>query len=217
MIIIKIIVLFLFLIFVEKYPKLDKFSTDTKFNFYRSLMCLFFALYSLENTVNNIASGYMEPFDFKFEGFNDISDWFISYLILDISKMAWMQNARWDLYVHHIWCLASFLISMYYDKLGFFHSFLLINESISIVSGMDSLFMETKEMEKSKKCKIYRKNIIKYLRLPIWIITLLITIHKAHNIPNIMFWNGLLTSCLMIYLDRYWERKCDKVIDIVTY
>ena len=29
-------------------------NADTKFNFYRSLMCMFFALYSFENTVNNL-------------------------------------------------------------------------------------------------------------------------------------------------------------------
>ena len=214
MIIIKIIVLFFFLIFVEKYPKLTNFNQDTKFNFYSSLMCLFFSLYSFDNSINNLIDGYIEPFNFKFEGFDDISEWFVSYLILDIGKMAWMKNKRWDLYVHHVWCLFSYLIAMYYNKIGFFHNFLLINESISIVSGIDSMYMEENDMEKSKKCKIYRKNIIKYLRLPIWIITLLITLHHTHNIPDIMFWNGILSSCLMIWLDRYWEKKCDKVINL---
>ena len=215
MIIIKIIVLFLFLLFVEKYPKLSNFSSDTKFNFYRSLMCLFFSLYSLDNTVNNLVSGYIEPFDYKFEGFEDISQWFVSYLILDIGKMAWMKSTRWDLYVHHLWCLSTYLIGMYYDKIGFFYSFVLISEAISIVGGIDSLYMEEKAMDKSKTCKIYRKNIIKYLRLPIWIITLLIILHHKHNIPDLIFWNGLISSGLMIWLDRYWEQKCDKVIDMV--
>jgi hypothetical protein len=176
-------------------------------------MCLFFSLYSIDNTVNNLVEGYIEPFNFKYEGFNDISEWFMAYLILDIGKMAWMKNTRWDLYVHHIWCLASFGIAYYYDKIGFFHSFVLINEAISIISGIDSMYMEEKSMDKSKACKVYRKNIIKYLRLPIWIITLLMTLHHTHDVPNIMFWNGLISSVLMIWLDRYWEKKCDKVIE----
>lgn len=213
MIVIRILVLFLFLLFVENYPKLKPFSSDTKFNFYRSLMCLFFALYSLDNSVNNLTGGFMDPFKYKFEGFTDISEWFMSYLILDIGKMVWMKNTRWDLYVHHIWCLASYMIAYFYDKIGYFHSFVLINEAISIVSGVDSMYMEEKQMDKSKSCKVYRKNIIKYLRQPIWIITLLMTLYQAHNIPNVMFWNGLISSCLMIWLDRYWERKCDKVIE----
>jgi hypothetical protein len=213
MIIIRIIVLFLFLLWVEYYPKLNQFSPDTKFNFYRSLMCMFFALYSFDNSVNNLISGYIEPFTFKFDGFTDISKWFVAYLILDVGKMAWMKNTRWDLYVHHIWCLASYSIAFFYDKVGFFHSFVLVNEAISIVSGIDSMYIEEKQLDKSKQCKVYRKNIIKYLRLPVWIITLLMTLHHTHDMPDVMFWNGLITSCLMIWLDRYWEKKCDKVID----
>lgn len=213
MIIIRIIILLLFLLFVDKYPKSIIFTEETRFNIYRSLMCLFFTLYSLENTVNNLVDGYISPFDYKNDGFTDISKWFIAYLILDAGKMLWMKNTRWDLYVHHLFCLFSFIIAFYYDKIGFFHNFLLINESISIVSGIDSIFMETKEMDKSKNCKIYRKYIIKYLRLPIWIITLLTSLYHAHNIPSVIFWNGMITSILMIYLDTYWEKKCDKVIN----
>ena len=213
MIIIKIIVLFLFLLFVEKYPKLKPFKIETKFNVYRSLMCLFFALYAFENTINNLIPGYIEPFDYKTESFTNICQWFIAYIILDLGKMVWTKNTRWDLYIHHFYSLFSFAIAFYYNKIGFFHSFILINEAISIVSGVDSIYMEENEMVKSKNCKIYRKNIIKYVRQPIWIITLLLTLHRAHDIPSLMFWNGLITPCLMIWLDRYWERKCDKVIE----
>jgi len=217
MIIIKIISLFLFLLFVEKHPKLNKFSSNTKFNFYRSLMCLYFSLYSIENTVNNIIPVFLDPFNYKFDGFIDISQWFVSYLFLDIGKMLWMKNTRLDLYIHHIWCLISYLIAFYYNKIGFLHSFLLINESISIVSGIDSMFMEEKSMEKSKKCKVYRKNILKYIRRPTWIIIiiLLLSFIKTHDIPNIIIWNGIITSCLMIILDIYWLKKCNKVIKLV--
>ena len=213
MIIIKILVLFLFLLFVEKYPKLSKFSSETKFNFYRSLMCIYFSLYSFENTINNLIPGYLEPINYKFDGFTDISQWFIAYLFLDIGKMVWMKNKRWDLYIHHIWCLITSFITWYYDKIGFLYNFILINESISIVSGIDSMFMEEKSMDKSKKCKIYRKNIIKYIRHPVWIISLLTILYNAHNIPNIMFWNAIIFIFIGICLDIYWEKKCNKVIN----
>ena len=214
MIIIRIIVLFLFLIFVEKYPKLKNFNDETKFNVYRSLICLYFTLYSFDNIINNVFKGYNDPFDYKVPGFQDISDWFMAYIILDMGKMIWMKNKRWDLYVHHIWALGSWMIANKYNKLGFLHNLILTGEAISIVSGIDSMHMEEKEMEKSKECKKYRKNVIKYLRLPIWIITLLVTLHQSHNLPPIMFWNGILTSGLMIWLDRFWEQKCDKVIGL---
>jgi hypothetical protein len=213
MIIIRIIVLSLFLFFVENYPKLKPYSFETKFNFYRSLMCIFFSLYSFENIVNNFVSGYKKPFDFKTDSFTDISKWFISYLIVDVGKMVWMKNNRWDLYVHHIWCLATYGLAFYYGKIGFLANMVLVAEVISIVSGVDSQFMEDKEMDKSKACKVYRKNIIKYLRQPLWVFCLLVTLYHAHNLPLPLFCNYIIGPLVMIYLDRYWEKKCDKVIE----
>lgn len=212
-IIIKVILLVGFLLWVENYSKIKKYNTETKFNTYRSLMCLFFALYSLQNTILNIVPGYLEPFFYHNIEFIDISEWFISYLIVDIGKMIYMKSVRWDLYIHHIWCLFGFIAGFIWDKIGFYTNLLLINESISIVSGIDSMFMEDNDLENSRKCKIYRKNIIKYLRLPLWIVTLLISIHNSHSIPLIGFLITSITSCLMIYLDNYWEKKCDKVIN----
>ena len=60
------------------------------------------------------------------------------------------RNTRLDLYVHHIWCLVSFLLAQYYDVLGYFHVFLLINESISIVSGLDSIYLEEETQKNTK-------------------------------------------------------------------
>ena len=211
--IIKIIVLFLFSEFVENYHKMRKYKDETKFNVYRSLMCLYFALYSLEITINNFKDAYGSPFDYKNDNIIELSEWFIAYLILDIEKMILTKNTRWDLYVHHVWCLISFIIGLYYDKCGYFHVFLLINESISIVSGIDSISLEEDKKYESMLCKKYRKNIIRFIRLPIWILVLLTTLHHNKEIPSIMFWNGLLTSALMIYLDNYWEKKVDHAIE----
>ena len=213
MLIIKIITLFLFSEFIENYKKLEIYSIETKFNIYRSLMCIYFSLYSLEISINYLPEAYGLPFDFTNEEIGDIQNWFIAYLILDIEKMIITGNKRWDLYVHHIWCLISFWIAQSYDKLGYFHIFLLINESISIVSGIDSIYLEENKKYESMLCKKYRKNIIKFVRLPIWILVLLTTLHHRKDLPDIMFWNGLLTSVLMIGLDCYWEGKCDKVIN----
>jgi len=213
MLIIKIIILFIFSELIENYNKLKNYKMETKFNIYRSLMCIYFSLYSLEITINNFDEAYGIPFDFKNEEINEISDWFIAYLIIDIEKMILTKNSRFDLYIHHIWCLISFLIAQYYDKLGYFHVFLLINEAISIVSGIDSIFLEENKKYESMLCKKYRKNIIRFIRLPIWIIVFLTTIHHRKNIPSIMFWNGILTSLLMIYLDDYWFKKCNDAIE----
>jgi hypothetical protein len=214
MIKIKIIVLFLFLLFVENYPKVKKFSVNTKFNIYRSLMCLFFTLYSIENTVNNLFNGIIEPYDFKYKGFTDISEWFLSYLVLDIGKMIWIKNTRLDLYLHHIAVLITFSAGFYYNKIGFIYSFGLINEILSVLSGIDSIYIEEKLTEESKKCKFYRKNIIKYIRRPIWLIMLLITLYNKNNLPIFIFCNHLIGSIFIIILDIYWERKCNKIIEL---
>jgi len=213
MLIIKIITLFLFSEFIENYKKLEKYNIDTKFNIYRSLMCIYFSLYSLELSINYLPDAYGLPFDFKNEEITELQDWFIAYLILDIEKMIILGNKRWDLYLHHIWCLGSFWIAQAYDKCGYFHIFLLINECISIVSGIDSMYLEENKKYESMLCKKYRKNIIKFIRLPIWILVLLTTLHHTKDAPSIIFWNGLLTSVLMIGLDRYWESKCDQTIN----
>jgi hypothetical protein len=213
MIFIKIIILFLYSEWIENLKQLENYNQETKFNVYRSLMCIYFSLYSLELSINNFSDAYGRPFDFKTDEINEIQEWFQSYLLLDIEKMIISGNKRWDLYVHHIWCIISFWIAQYYDKLGYFHIFLLINESISIVSGIDSMYLEENKKYESMICKKYRKAIIKFIRLPIWILVLLTTLHHSRDIPSVMFWNGLLTSLLIIYLDRYWESKCQKVID----
>lgn len=213
MIFIKIIILFLYSEWIENFKQMKKYNQETKFNVYRSLMCIYFSFYSLELSINNFDDAYGKPFDFKTDDINEIQEWFQSYLLLDIEKMIIAGNKRWDLYLHHIWCLLSFWIAQYYDKLGYFHVFLLINELISVVSGIDSIYLEENKKYESMLCKKFRKNIITFIRLPIWILVLLTTLHHSHDIPSLMFWNGLLTSLLMIYLDRYWESKCQKVID----
>ena len=213
MTIIKIITLFLFSEWVEHNELTKQYKIETKFNIYRSLMCIYFSLYSLELSVNNFTDAYSLPFDFKTPEISELSDWFIAYLILDLQKMIASGNTRFDLYIHHIWCLASFLIAKFYNKLGYFHVFLLMNESISIVSGIDSIYLEENKKYESMLCKKYRKNLINYVRLPIWILVLLTTIHHRKDLPSIIFWNGVLTSLLMVGLDKYWEGKCDKIIN----
>jgi len=193
-------------------PYTAKQCNETLFNLYRSLLCFYFSLYALENTLNNL-DGFINPFNFTNDNIKDISKWFLAYLVVDIYKMVWNKSVRWDLYTHHILGIIIYSTSFYYNNTCFLHSFGLLAESISIVSGIDSLYIENNELEKSKKCKIYRKKIIKYIRQPIWIYGLLITLYNADDISNFMFYNGLITSITMICLDIYWERKCDKIIN----
>jgi len=206
------ILLIVFLIFVYYYPKTKDYSSETKFNLYRSLLCLYFSSYSLDITINTILSNNYSYYYIN-DNIIDIIECFKSYLTIDIILMIYTKNKRWDLYLHHIWCLFSYLLAEYYNKTGFIYSFILFNEIISIVSGLDMISMEENNLAESIKYKIFRKNVIHYIRRPIWIIGLILTILNYKNIPFFIFINIIITAIIMLKLDVYWENKCKKIID----
>ena len=135
---------------------------------------------------------------------------------MDIVKLIFDRNKRIDLYLHHIWCLISFFLHKFFDKTCIFCNFLLINEAISIVSGIDLIAIEKNNMKESYYYKLYRRNIIRYLRLPIWILALLFAIRYTNKLNKFLWWNSIITTFLMIGLDHYWEKKCDKVVQKYT-
>lgn len=223
---INLIVLTIIYSMIQHFPPLRQYSDDVRFNTYRSIMCITFSLMGSNILVNNFTNGFAHPFSYQNSNMNEISHIFVSYIIIDLVKMAASNYNRLDLYIHHIWCLISALISMQLDKFGYLASILLICESISIITGIDSMAMEdmannpkNKKISLmdneyiSYKCKKFRKYIIKYVRLPMWIIMFLFTIRFTNKSHPLIWYNGIILSCIMIYLDKYWEDKCDKVID----
>jgi len=72
--------------------------------------------------------------------------------------------------------------------------------------------LDDKDSKLSFLCKKFRKYSIKYIRLPLWICLFIYIVRYTDKIPSIMWYGGLVTSGTMIYLDQYWEAKCDKVI-----
>ena len=118
---IKCIVLFIFLIYVEKYPSMAIYSEDTKFNMYRSLLCLYFVIYSLDNIINNFDS-ILNPIGIQSEKINDLFEWFNAYLIIDVGKMIYLKNNRLDLYIHHIISIILVSLSFYYNQIGLFNN-----------------------------------------------------------------------------------------------
>lgn len=210
--IIKLIVLFLFWKAIKLHPNLKICSKETAFSIYRSLLCLNFFLWSIENLICNFSDLFTDPFT-KRECYDDISNFFIVYVIFDLIKMIHYKNKRIDLYVHHIWCLITVSLGKFYGKCDSLANLTLLAEAISIVSGVDSLAIENKNMKESYYYKKYRRNVIKYFRLPLWIIILLLTVKNTRNVPSFLWYNTVFTSLLMIGLDQYWEKKCNKVID----
>ena len=209
---IKIIILFLFWKIIKRHPKLNQYKKETMFSVYRSLMCFYFMLHSIENLICNFGDLFTNPFEQK-EVYSEITEWFIVYLGFDILKMIVNRNTRIDLYLHHVWCLASYIIGKSFGCCGAIYNLVLINEAISVVSGIDSMAMEDDRMKESYYYKLYRRNIIRYLRLPIWIIGMLIVVRHTHKLNSFIWWNMVLSSFVMIGLDHYWEKKCNKVVN----
>ena len=199
---------------IQHCPPLKKYNNDIKFNYYRSLMCLSFTIIGLNILTNHFTEGFIHPFSYSHEDIIEAYHLFFGYLIVDIVKLVALKNTRIDLYIHHVLCIGSLLISYFVNKFGYIHSIILICEAISIVSGFDSMAMEDKDEISSYKSKKIRKYIIKYIRIPIWIIVFLFTIKFTNKTPNLLWYNGIIVPLVMIYLDKYWESKCDKVIEM---
>lgn len=206
-------ILTIFYTLISYYPKLDEYDTDIKFSVYRSLMCLAFGSMGLNILINHIGNGFNHPYAFKHNNMLEIYQLFFAYLVVDLIQMVATKSSRVDLYAHHILCIVGLIISHYSNRFGYIQSILLIAELLSIVSGIDSIAVKENDMKLSYYCKKIRKNIIKYIRYPLWIIVIVFTIRYTNKTPSLLWYKSLVFSFTMIYLDYSWEKKCDKVID----
>ena len=211
---INIIVLTILQSIIHHIPFLQKYNDEIRFNFYRSFMCSVFALIGLNIMTMHCIKGFLHLFSYKHDDMKEAYNLFFGYMIVDLIKMIAMKNYRLDLYLHHILFILTLILAHYQNSYGYLHSALLLCEVISVVSGIDSMALEDNDNELSYKCKKIRKNIIKYIRMPLWIIVLLISIRFTNKLDILTWLNGIIISIGMIYLDKYWENKCDKVITI---
>jgi hypothetical protein len=175
-------------------------------------MCLSFTGIGLHIGINHFKNGFSHPFSFHHNEFDQVQYLFMAYLIVDLLKMAADKNTRIDLYLHHILCMVSIILAQNIGKFGYLHSIVLVCEAISIVTGIDSMAMEDNNSYLSYQCKRFRKNVINYVRMPMWIALLVFTIKYTNRGPTVLWYNGIITSSIMLMLDTYWAGKCDKVI-----
>ena len=195
-------------------PNLKKYDDEIRFNIYRSLMCIAFTCMGLNILLNYCKEGFYHPFSYINSDMKEAIHIFAAYIIVDLIKMVASKNTRIDLYVHHFLFLSYLLFCNYIDKFGYICSITLICEMISIVSGVDALAMEDGDNKTSYYCKKIRKFVIKYVRMPIWIVCGLFTLRYIHKIETGLCIGGLAIPIIMLFLDKYWEGKCNKVIDL---
>ena len=213
-IIIRIILLYIFSKLVYYYPGLNKYNHTTRFNFYRSLMCMYFFLNSTDLFVNNFYNGFSSPILYENKFFTDITNWFISYLLYDLFIIFGNKNKRIDLIIHHVFCLFIYSIAKIFHQCNYLFVLLLIAEVMSVVTGIDSIAKENKNMKLSSKLKQFRIFVIRNIRIPIWIFSLLVVIRFNKHFKNKFMWYLCFRTLVMIYLDNFWENKCRKFLRV---
>lgn len=201
-------------------PYIKKYNIKIRFNIYRSLMCTFFVIKSLEYLKNKpvIFGNYFQ----SNAKLSSLFYLFLSYLILDIlyviaTSIKQKNLKRLDLMVHHL-VIVTILITCYRKKLlGDIFPILLLNEAISIVSGFDCAELSKSNYDISIIFKKIRKIIILFIRLPIWsgLLYLLVNLQNDKNskINNTMIILIIIIDIIMLSLDYYWFNKCNKFID----
>ena len=211
--ILRMIILLVFSKIVFYYPGLKKYKSSTKFNFYRSLMCIYFSFNSLDILVNNFKNGISSPVLYQNKSFDNISNWFIAYLIYDLFFIFTSKKKRIDLIIHHIFCLFVYIYQKNMNHCNFIMVLFLITESMSIVSGADNIAKENKNIKLSCKFKKLRISIIRNLRIPVWILSFLMIIRFNKHFNNTFeFYLSIIGPLVMIYLDNYWENLCVKFL-----
>ncbi len=209
---IKIFILLIIYYIVDKYPNLKKYSDETRFNMYRSVMCFAFTCMGLHIVINHFFNGIAHPFSFKHRDMDEIQYVFMAYLIIDLLKLIASKSNRWDLYAHHIVVIISILLGLSIGKYGYLFTCVLICESISIVTGPDAMAMEDNNKYESYIYKLYRKRIINYIRMPMWILLFMFTFKYTNKCPPELWYTGMIFPVILLLLDTYWSDKCDKVI-----
>lgn len=208
-----IIFLHFFHKFISYFPDVSKYDYDVKFNMYRSVMCFIFTILSLYSCIKHFKMGFSFPFEYHTDEFNEIQELFVAYLIYDLIIMIKTKCKRKELYFHHIFCFIIWFIYNSNGYAGWIITVLIFAEILSVVSGIDRISMKEGNMKESMLYKKIRKNIIKFIRLPIWIIIFLFTTKYIGRIPSYMTYSAYILVIVMINLDIYWEKKCDKVIN----
>lgn len=196
------------------FKSLDKYDVNVKFSIFRSVCCLVMVLYAALNIIRYGKEPLLNPFFSTSFDIKDLNEFFVAYLINDLINMAITKTDRAELWFHHIFALITFTLSpLVLKNSPIILNILLLAESLSIVSGVDSMYIFKNEMKHSMYCKKFRKFVIRFIRTPIWIYSIISTLTNYDRLPNLLIINSLAAMIIMPLLDNYWAKKCQKVID----
>lgn len=209
--VIKSIILIIFSCMILHYlPYIKTFDIKIKFNIYRSIMCTYFVIKSLEFLKNeeNITDYFSHNINLE-----PLIILFSSYIIIDIIFTLSRTKKRYDLLLHHFVVIGIVIIGYKNKLIGNIFPILLLNEAISIVSGFDSVSLINGKINESILFKKIRKYIILGIRLPIWFFLLYQSFINKNLVNTSVMLNIVrIINILMISLDIYWFYKCNKFI-----
>lgn len=209
--VIKSIILIIFSCMILHYlPYIKTFDIKIKFNIYRSIMCTYFVIKSLEFLKNeeNITDYFSHNINLE-----PLIILFSSYIIIDIIFTLSRTKKRYDLLLHHFVVIGIVIIGHKNKLIGNIFPILLLNEAISIVSGFDSVSLINDKINESILFKKIRKYIILGIRLPIWFFLLYQSFINKNLVNTSVMLNIVrIINILMISLDIYWFYKCNKFI-----
>lgn len=196
------------------FRSLDKYDVNVKFSIFRSVCCLTISIYALLNICKYGKDPIINPFFSTSFDIKDLNELFVAYIIHDLINMAITKTTRMELWFHHIFSLITFTLSPVILKNSpMMLNVLLLAEFMSVVSGIDSMYIHTNEMKSSMYCKKFRKFVIRFIRAPIWIYAIISTLINYDKLPNLLIANSLVAMIAMPLLDNYWANRCQKVID----
>ena len=110
-------------------------------------------------------------------------------------------------------CLSALIYKKKMNHCNYIIVITLLAELISVVSAVDLLSKEDKNIKLSIKLKKFRIFVINYIRIPIWIFTIFnILLHNKDLNNKFEFYFDIIGQIGLIYLDFYWKNKCVKFI-----
>ena len=185
---------------------------------YRSIVC---GSVSLAAAIITIVHWQSSPFT-KSLGIHAVNQTMIGFLALDVCLMAYHRNTRLELWAHHVFCLATYVIMVeYFDHSNLLLAMMSMGESLSIMSGVDALLnvitlnvitfnKTTRYNQYSSITKWFRMGIIVFVRFPLWLYLAYITVHFAT--PLVVRINSAIGVYVMILMDAHWFKRCHCVV-----
>ena len=177
---------------------------------YRSIVC---SMVSLGSFLCTIVYWHSSPFATS-PGINAINQTMIGFLAWDMCLMAYHRNTRVELWGHHAFCLATYVLMVeYFGQSNLLLAMMSMGESLSVLSGVDAVVdagVDTNMNHHRIITNMYRMAIIILVRFPLWLYLAKMTLHPES--PPAVRVNCAIGVYCMVVMDAYWYKRCHRYL-----